>query len=145
MFMLDDTFNDFILTKTNIKIPISGNIYSFNEANEFDWRDNTRNFIKDLKLEKPSKTSRYFGALVADTHNILLNGGIFGYPLTIKNPNGKLRLLYEAIPIAKIIEDAGGIATNGCNRILDIKIEKIHQRTPLFFGSKEQMNLLEKY
>ena len=85
------------------------------------------------------------GALVADTHNILHNGGIFGYPQTQKNPDGKLRLLYEAIPIANIIENAGGMATNGTHRILSIKPASIHQRTSLYIGSPDQITMLQNY
>ena len=142
LFMYDDHLNQFILIKKDIKIPISGPLYSFNDANKY--ADNIKDFLIELK-KSDKKSARYMGALVADTHNILFNGGIFGYPPLINKPNGKLRLYYEAIPISFIIEKAGGIATNGTDRILDIEPTNIHQRTPLFFGSVKQMNILEKY
>lgn len=142
LFMYDDTYNQFILTKKNIKIPKSGILYSFNDANEYN--ENIKNYLLELK-KSGKKSARYMGALVADTHNILFNGGIFGYPSILKKPNGKLRLYYEAIPIAFIIEKAGGMATNGTHNILDIEPTNIHQRTPLFFGSIKQINALNKY
>ncbi len=142
LFMYDDKYNQFILTKKNIRIPNFGSIYSFNFGNMADWNLPVKKFINE-SLDSGNKfSSRYIGALVADTHNILFNGGIFGYPSTSKNPNGKLRLLYEAIPIAHIIENFGGMATNGTHRILNIKPDDIHQRTPLFFGSPNLISSL---
>ena len=143
MFMFDDTYNQFILSNENVKIPDKGNIVSFNEANYNSWNDNIKSYITNTKNK--GYTSRYMGALVADTHNILINGGIFGYPSTNKNKNGKIRMLYEANPISHIIETAGGIATNGTTDILRIPINNIHGRTPFFFGSKEDIAILENY
>ena len=145
VFMFDDIHNEFILIKNNIKIPESGSVYSFNYANEEEWSSDIKNFIKDSKNNSKKISGRYIGALVADIHNIIHNGGIFGYPGTSKNPNGKLRLLYEAIPLAYIIENAGGMATNGTHRILDILPKHIHQRTPLFIGSPNEILTLECY
>lgn len=143
-FMYDDLSNQFILINTDIKIPNSGNIFSFNEANYESWFYNMKSYIKNVKKIK-KYTSRYMGALVADTHNILINGGIFGYPDSNILPNGKLRLVYEANPLSYIIESAGGRSTNGHNSILELPVNKIHQRTPLFIGSKEDITLLEHF
>ena len=143
-FMYDDLSNQFILINTDIKIPNSGNIFSFNEANYDTWFYNMKSYIKNVKKIK-KYTSRYMGALVADTHNILINGGIFGYPESNILPNGKLRLVYEANPLSYIIESAGGKSTNGYKSILDLQVNKIHQRTPLFMGSTEDISLLEHF
>ena len=153
MFTLDDVSGEFHLTRSNIKMPRSGPIYSFNDASIADWNPpGVRHFLQDLKTQKlvgvdePKRpTLRYMGALVADVHNIILNGGIFGYPSTDKAPFGKLRLLYEAIPLSFIIEEAGGRSTNGRRRILDLKVPDIHTRTPLFIGSVDQVTALERY
>ena len=156
MFTLDDVTGEFYLTRSNIKIPRSGSVYSFNDANVEKWDPAVRYFISDLKAKrltgmspgynsdkKPS--ARYMGALVADAHNIILNGGIFGYPGTIKKPNGKIRLLYEANPMGLIMEEAGGKASTGKGRILDQVISDIHQRVPMYLGSVEEVTALEKY
>jgi len=90
-------------------------------------------------------TARYVGALVADVHNILINGGIYGYPATRTNPNGKLRLLYECAPMSMIIEQAGGAGSTGKGRILDLKPTEIHQRSPIFLGSVENVFELDQY
>lgn len=145
LFMFDDKYNEFILIKKNIKIPDDGSIYSFNFGNTNEWNQNIQNFINDSLNESTKVNSRYMGALVADTHNIIFNGGLFGYPSTLKNRNGKLRLMYEAAPIAYIIENLGGLATNGTHRILDIKPNNIHQRTQLFLGSYKQVLKLKNY
>ena len=153
MFTLDDVSGEFHLTRSNIKMPRSGPIYSFNDASMEEWKPpGAKYFLQDLKnqnlvgVDEPKRpTLRYMGALVADTHNIILNGGIFGYPATKKAPHGKLRLLYEAIPMSFIIEEAGGRSTNGRQRILDVEVPEIHARTPLFLGSVDQITALEKY
>ena len=151
MFTLDEYTGEYYLTKSNIKMPRSGPIYSFNDVNKNKWNDaGVDHFLTDLKDGKrhgfdPKPTQRYMGALVADAHNILLHGGIFGYPSATDKPNGKLRLLYEANPLALIFEEAGGRATDGRKRILDINVEEIHQRTPLYLGSVQQIRNLEKY
>lgn len=134
MFLYDEETHNFYLDKTNIRIP-DGNIYSFNlgntKINEF--------------ISNNDNSFRYTGALVADAHNILLNGGLFGYPKTLKHNNGKLRLLYECKPISKIMIDAGGEAINGDENILDLRFENIHDKSPLFFGSKNQVNKIKKF
>eukprot|EP01039_Chlorochromonas_danica_P004312 gene4312-4733_t len=152
IFTLDDVTGEFYLTKSNVRVPRSGGIYAFNDANSRSWSPAVLNYISDFKngclvgsssSRKPS--ARYTGALVADIHNILFNGGIFGYPGSHSRPQGKLRLVYEANPLAMVIEEAGGMATDGINRILDVPVRDIHQRTPLFIGSVEEVSALEKY
>lgn len=144
MFMYDDSLNQFILTDTNIKIPKKGKIISFNEANYNSWNSNIKTYINNIKKIK-GYTSRYMGALVADTHNILINGGIFGYPSSDYSPDGKLRLVYEANPLSYIIETAGGKAINGSSKILNLQVNKIHQRTQLFYGSYDEVSFLETF
>jgi fructose-1,6-bisphosphatase I len=152
IFTLDDVTGEFYLTKSNVRIPRSGHIYSFNDANSQSWSAAVSNYLKDFKggrlvgASSPRKPSaRYMGALVADSHNILLNGGIFGYPGSANKPHGKLRLLYEANPLAMVMEEAGGMAIDGQGRILDLTVKEVHQRTPLFLGSVEEVSALQKY
>ena len=143
-FTYDPSVGMFLLSHPNIKIPEKGKIYSINEANSKKWTD--EGLIKYLDtLKDEGYTSRYIGSMVADVHRTLIKGGIFGYPADKKNKNGKLRLLYEASPMAFLIEQAGGLATDGKNRILDIKPTDIHQRTPVFLGSKKEINQLTEF
>lgn len=152
MFTLDDVDGMFYLTRSNWRIPRSGSVYAFNDANSEAWDPAVRYFINDLKAGDipdrpagPKASARYMGALVADAHNLLSYGGIFGYPGTSQNPRGKLRLLYEANPLALVLEEAGGMASNGRGRILDMQVEDVHQRTPLYLGSVTEVSALEKY
>jgi fructose-1,6-bisphosphatase I len=156
MFTLDDSTGEFYLTRSNIRMPRSGPTYSFNDVYASEWEPGVRTFLQDLKAKqltgfsaevnaKKKPTARYMGALVADAHNIIMNGGIFGYPGTINKPKGKLRLLYEANPLALVMEEAGGMASNGRTRILDLTVDDIHQRTPLFIGSVDEVMALERY
>ncbi|MCO5275946.1 MAG: class 1 fructose-bisphosphatase [Flavobacteriales bacterium] len=133
-FTLDPSIGVFCLSHPNMRIPENGSIYSVNEGNYFDFPEQARNYIDACKKKKMS--ARYIGSLVADFHRNLLKGGIYMYPGTTAKPEGKLRLVYEANPLAMLIEQAGGAATDGKQRILDIKPGKLHQRTPLFIGSK---------
>lgn len=143
-FTYDPSVGMFLLSHPDIKIPEKGKIYSINEANSKKWIDEgLKRYIENLKDE--GYTSRYIGSMVADVHRTLIKGGIFGYPADKKNKNGKLRLLYEASPMAFLIEQAGGLATDGKNRILDIKPTDIHQRTPVFLGSKKEINQLLQF
>ena len=136
-FTLDPSVGEFLLSHEDIRIPERGNIYSINEANSGRWHQGTRDYIEKIKLDtERQRTGRYVGSLVADFHRNLLKGGIFLYPADTKNTNGKLRLLYEANPLAFIVEQAGGRASNGDQRILEIKPQELHQRTPLIIGSK---------
>ena len=143
-FTLDPDSGKFLHTLKDIRIPRKGNIFSFNEANFRGFDEPVQKYL-DLMKEKPGKTARYIGALVADVHNILINGGIYGYPSTRSNPNGKLRLLYECAPMAMILEQAGGAASTGHKRILDVKPKEIHERSPLFLGSVENVFELDQF
>ena len=143
-FTLDPSVGLFLLSHPDMKIPQKGKIYSINEANAKKWIDKgLTDYIEALKEE--GYTSRYIGSMVADVHRTLIKGGIFGYPADIKNRSGKLRLLYEASPMAFIIEQAGGKATDGKTDILQIKPTDIHQRTPVFLGSKKEISQLLEY
>uniref|UniRef100_A0A2H8TW20 fructose-bisphosphatase n=2 Tax=Melanaphis sacchari TaxID=742174 RepID=A0A2H8TW20_9HEMI len=147
-FMLDPSIGEFLLTESNIKIPSKGNIYSINEGYSHLWDKSVTKYVrrkKDPECGKPYG-ARYVGSMVADVHRTLKYGGIFMYPATKVSPNGKLRLLYEANPMAYIVEEAGGLASNGKIPILDIQPTALHQRTPVILGSKEDVNeLLEIY
>lgn len=149
LFTLDATIGEYLLSDENIQIPKRGKIYSVNEGNFEKWNEETRNLITYFKQDdKPSGrpyTARYVGALVADFHRTLLQGGIFLYPGDTKNPQGKIRLLYEASPLAFVAENAGGKATTGHERILDIQPTSIHQRIPLIIGSPEEVDLAETF
>lgn len=140
-FTLDPSIGEFLLCHEDIRIPSKGNIYSINEGNALLWHEGIRRYIEEVKKE--GKTARYVGSLVSDFHRNLLKGGIFLYPADSKNPEGKLRLLYEAAPIAFIIEQAHGRASTGGQPILDIKPEKLHQRVPLIIGSVEDVKQAE--
>lgn len=148
-FTLDPTVGEFLLFHENITIPKRSKTYSVNEGNYSKWDDKLRKYIDDVKADNPENgrpySSRYVGSLVADFHRNLLYGGIFLYPADKKNVNGKLRLMYEANPLAFIVEQAGGRASNGKCRIVNIMPENLHQRTPLFIGSEEDVKELEKY
>lgn len=148
-FTLDPSFGEFILSHPNIKIPKKGKTYSINEGNYLYWHPGLKKYIKWLQEEDKSSgrpySSRYIGSMVADIHRTILYGGIFMYPADIRNPNGKLRLMYECNPLAFIVEQAGGRATDGKQRLLDIQPKELHQRTPIFIGSEEDVNMLEKF
>ncbi len=133
-FTLDPSVGEFILSHENITMPAKGKIYSINEGNTKHWHPGTRKYID--KVKQDGKTARYVGSLVADFHRNLLKGGVFLYPGDNKNKNGKLRLLYEANPLAFIAEQAGGGASTGDKNIMDVGPTELHQRTPLIIGSK---------
>jgi len=133
-FTLDPSIGTFCLSHPDMTTPAEGTIFSINEGNFYDFSDDIRSYIDHCKKQKMS--ARYIGSLVADFHRNLLKGGIYLYPATTKSPNGKLRLLYEANPLAMIVEQAGGKATDGTSRILDLKPTELHQRCPLYIGSK---------
>ena len=142
-FTLDPSVGEFLLSHLDIKIPEYGKIYSINESNYFRWPKGIQEYVNFIKQHPDRQyTLRWIGTLVADFHRNLLKGGVFLYPEDSKNKNGKLRLLYEANPMAFIIENAGGMATDGKQRILDIQPEGLHQRIPLIIGSKYEV---EKY
>ncbi|MBI2046082.1 MAG: class 1 fructose-bisphosphatase [Parcubacteria group bacterium] len=148
-FTLDPHTGEFLLSHPNIVIPKKGTIYSINEGNSNSWSRGQRKYINYLKASdqntgRPYK-SRYVGSFVSDFHRTLLKGGIFMYPSDQKSPNGKLRLGYECNPMAFIVEKAGGKANNGSRRILDIIPTTLHERTPLYIGSPEDVEMAEKY
>lgn len=148
-FTLEPSIGEFILSHDNMTIPQKSKIYSINEGNYKYWHTGLKKYIKYLQDEDKETgrpyTSRYIGSMVADIHRNLLYGGIFMYPADSRNPNGKLRLMYECNPMAMIVEAAGGRATDGKNRILEIKPTSLHQRTPVFIGNKEDVLLVEKF
>lgn len=148
-FTLDPSFGEFILSHPNIRIPKKGKIYSINEGNYLYWHPGLKKYIKWLQEEDKDSgrpySSRYVGSMVADIHRTLLYGGIFMYPADIRNPTGKLRLMYECNPLAFIAEQAGGRAIDGKMRLLDIQPKELHQKTPIFIGSEEDVNTLEKF
>jgi len=134
-FTLDPESGNFLLSHPEVRLPEKGKIYSINEANREKWTsEGLRKFIDFLKGEK--YTLRYVGSMVADVHRTLFKGGIFIYPADKKNVNGKLRLLYEASPMAFLIEQAGGLASTGEKPILEVVPEKLHQRVPVILGSR---------
>jgi len=148
-FTLDPGIGEFLLSNEHIQIPFKGRIYSVNEGNSLYFSNPIKRYLNYLKDYAPETnrpyTSRYVGSMVADIHRTLFFGGIFMYPSTTKSPNGKLRLLYEVNPMAFIVEQAGGKASDGCQRILEIKPERLHQRTPLFIGSKRDVEEAEAF
>jgi fructose-1,6-bisphosphatase I len=147
-FTLDPAFGEFILSHEDIKIPKHGRIYSLNEGNYFSWPKGLKNYIKYLQanyFEGKPYQARYVGSMVADIHRTLLYGGIFIYPGDRRNAKGKLRLVYECNPVSFIVEAAGGRATNGSRKILELKPESLHERTPIFIGSEEDVLLVEKF
>ena len=137
-FTLDPESGNYLLSHEKIVLKEKGKIYSINEANRNKWiQEGLRRFIDFLKEEK--YTLRYVGSMVADVHRTLLKGGVFIYPADKKNVNGKLRLLYEANPMAFLIEQAGGMSYNGEKSILEVVPESLHQRVPVFIGSRWEM------
>ena len=142
-FTFDPSTGVFFLSHPNFMIPTSGNIYSINEGNYPFFGSRVRDYLKFVKEQDPSSdrpySGRYIGSLVADFHRNMIKGGIYLYPGTVFKPEGKLRLLYECNPMALLIERAGGVASDGHRRILDIEPEKLHQRSPLYIGSKNMV------
>lgn len=144
LFTLDPSIGEFILCDDNIKIPEHGNIYSINEGSYNSWELGLKKYIKYCQEEDPDTSrpysARYIGSMVADIHRTLIKGGIFIYPHSKKYPNGKLRLMYECNPLSFIIEQAGGKASNGKQRIMDIEPVSIHQQTPIYIGSPDNVD-----
>jgi len=141
-FTLDNAIGAFVLSHENMKMPEKGSYYSANDANQKSWPDGYIGYVDALRTGGYS--SRYVGSLVADFHRTLLKGGVFLYPPNRAKTGGKLRLLYEANPLAFIAEEAGGVASSGSGRILDIQPTEIHQRTPFMVGSKWEMEAFER-
>ncbi|KAK7205719.1 fructose-1,6-bisphosphatase class 1/Sedoheputulose-1,7-bisphosphatase [Myxozyma melibiosi] len=148
-FTLDSALGEFILTHPDMKIPKKRAIYSANEGNTVYWDKPTQEYFHSLKYpEEGSKpySARYIGSMVADMHRTLLYGGIFAYPADSKSKNGKLRILYECFPMAFLVEQAGGLATDGRKRILDMVPEHIHSRSGIFLGSElEVQKVIDTY
>jgi fructose-1,6-bisphosphatase I len=148
-FTFEPSLGEFLLSHPSIQIPQRGRIYSANEGNYINWNEGVRRYIDWLKMDDTSTgrpySARYIGSLVADFHRNLLYGGIFLYPGDRKNPKGKLRVLYEAAPLAFIVEEAGGAASDGCKRIMELAPGSLHERTPLFIGSVEDVREAEEF
>ncbi len=148
-FTLDPSIGEFTLSHPNIICPPTGKIYSVNHGNFFRYPEGVRNYIDACQRKEQATggpyTQRYIGSMVSDVHRNLLKGGIFMYPATTNKPGGKLRLLYECNPFAFIVEVAGGLATDGKQRILEIQPTAIHERTPFFVGSRLMMEELDTY
>lgn len=146
-FTLDPSIGEFCLSHPNMTIPDGGNIYSLNEGNYVHFPEGVKKYLKYVQVHDEATnrpyTSRYIGSMVGDIHRNLIKGGIYIYPTTANSPNGKLRLLYECNPMAFIVEQAGGTASDGFNRILDIEPTELHQRSSIFIGSKEMVNMAE--
>lgn len=148
-FTLDPSIGEFCLSHPNMQTPKNGNIYSINEGNYLHFPEGVKKYIKYCQEEDKATnrpfSSRYIGSGVADIHRNLIVGGVYIYPTTTKSPKGKLRLLYECNPLAFIIEQAGGKATTGSKRIMELDIKELHQRTPLFIGSAEMVDMAMEF
>lgn len=147
-FTLDPSIGEFLLSHPSIGMPATGKYYSVNESNFARWDRGVQQAVRGFHGDCPEiikgKNSRYIGALVADFHRNMIAGGIFMYPADTRNRNGKLRLLYEAAPLAFIAEQAGGAATDGTRRILDIVPDDLHQRTPLVIGCRDDVEFVRR-
>jgi fructose-1,6-bisphosphatase I len=148
-FTLDPSVGEFLLSHENIRIPSKGKIYSLNEGNSSNWDPGMQRYIEYLKETDKSTgrpySQRYIGTMVADGHRTLLYGGIFAYPGDKYHPEGKLRLMYECNPMAYLVEQAGGRSSDGRQSILQIQPKSLHERTPVFFGSPEDVAMCEKF
>ena len=148
-FTLEPTLGEYLLSHERITIPDRGKVYAVNEGNYHKWTAGVRKYVDSLKVsDKPTGrpySSRYSGCLVADVHRLLLGGGIYLYPGEVDKPEGKLRLLYEANPMAFVIEQAGGKASTGTSRIMEVEPKQLHQRVPLIIGSRLDVERAEAY
>ncbi len=148
-FTLDPEVGEYLLSHRDIRIPTRGKVYAVNEGNAQKWLAGTRRYLEWLKAQDRSTSrpyaGRYSGCLVADVHRILLGGGIYLYPAEMDKPEGKLRLLYEANPLALVVEQAGGRASTGTHRILAVEPAGLHQRVPLLIGSREDVETAEQF
>lgn len=149
LFTLDPSIGEFILSESDVKIPNHGTIYSVNEGSYHSWEKGLKQYVKYCQVEDPAThrpyKARYIGSMVADVHRTLITGGIFIYPNSSQYPNGKLRLMYECNPLSFVIEQAGGMAIDCEGRIMDINPEAIHQRTPIFIGSKQNVLKVKEF
>ena len=148
-FTLDPNIGEFFLSHPNMRCPDTGSIYSINEGNSCRWAPPVKRWNEWIKTEDKATgrpyDHRYVGSLVGDAHRTMMKGGIFAYPPDSKNPKGKLRLLYEANPMAFLFEQASGAATNGIDRLLDIQPTDVHQRTPLVLGSRNDVATFRQF
>ena len=148
-FTLEPGIGEYLLSHEQIRMPERGRVYAANEGNYHKWPSGTKKYVDSLKTSDKSTgrpySGRYSGCLVADLHRILLGGGIYLYPGEVDKPEGKLRLLYEANPLALVVERAGGKATTGMSRILDVEPKKLHQRVPLIIGSRRDVETAEAF
>ncbi|OEY72241.1 class 1 fructose-bisphosphatase [Salegentibacter salarius] len=146
-FTLNPALGSWYLSHPDMKFPENGSIYSMNEGNYVHFPQGVKKYIKYCQEEKDDRpyTSRYIGSMVSDIHRNMIKGGIFIYPKSSKANNGKLRLLYECNPMAFIVEQAGGKATDGFNRIMDIQPKELHERAPFFCGSKNMVDKAEEF
>lgn len=148
-FTLEPSLGEFLLSHEDIRIPTKGKIYSINEGNYKYWHPGLKKYIKYLQEEDEATgrpySTRYIGTMIADIHRTMFYGGLYMYPSDSRNPEGKLRLMYECNPVAMIIEAAGGRATDGQKRLLEIEPTSLHQRTPIFAGSMEDVLMVEKF
>lgn len=146
-FTLNPAIGTFYLSHPNMQFPEDGKIYSINEGNYVHFPQGVKDYIKYCQLEEGDRpyTSRYIGSLVSDIHRNMIKGGIYIYPTSSKAPNGKLRLLYECNPMAFLAEQAGGKASNGYQRIMEIQPTELHQRVPFFCGSKNMVTKAEEF
>jgi fructose-1,6-bisphosphatase I len=150
-FTLDPSVGEFLLSHLSIRIPDPPQYFSTNQGNEKYWSEGTKaytDYLQGIKADPLKLSARYVGSLVADFHRNLLAGGVFYYPADSKDPgkpHGKLRLLYEAIPLAFLAEQAGGRGSDGIQNILDIRPQTLHQRTPLFVGSRDLVEKAEEF
>lgn len=146
-FTLDPSIGEFCLSHPDMTIPKDGSIYSINEGNYINFPDGVKKYIKYCQEEDPSTnrpySSRYIGSMIADMHRNIIKGGIFLYPPTSSSPKGKLRLVYECNPMAFIIEQAGGRATDGFQRILEMEVVSLHQRCSIIVGSENMVKKAE--
>ena len=148
-FTLDPGIGEYLLSHEQIRVPARGKVYSTNEGNYHKWAVGTKQYVDYLKIADTATgrpySGRYSGCLVADVHRILLDGGIYLYPGELNRPDGKLRLLYEANPLAWVVEQAGGRASTGTMRIMDVEPKKLHQRVPLLIGSSDDVRDAEEF
>ncbi|MDH4237700.1 MAG: class 1 fructose-bisphosphatase, partial [Nitrospira sp.] len=148
-FTLEPGIGEYLLSHERIRIPDKGKVYATNEGNYQKWQAGIKKYIDSLKISDKATgrpySARYSGCLVADVHRLLLGGGIYLYPGEIDKPEGKLRLLYEANPLAFVVEQAGGKASTGTSRILEVEAKKLHQRVPLIIGSRHDVETAEAF
>lgn len=146
MFVIDPDYGEFVLTRRNVVTPDpSKQIYSINSGNSEVWDRATREFIRWTKVQETPYSARYVGSMVSDVHRTILCGGIFMYPADKRRPSGKLRLLTECFPLAMLIEEVGGLATNGLCRILDVVPKDVHEKSPVFIGCKRDIKQIEVF